>query len=78
MPDLRMGKFAELTPQEQAHMRESSEAALRDRASMEAMIGDGPLGRLMPTVFGFASEGGIVGRNSIRCTTTQSIHTYLM
>lgn len=62
MPDLRMGKFAELTPQEQAHMRESSEAALRDRASMEAMIGDGPLGRLMPTVFGFASEGGIVGR----------------
>ncbi len=62
MPDLRMGKFAELTPQEQTQMRASSESALRDRAAMEGMFGDGPLGRLMPEVFGFASEGGIVGR----------------
>ncbi len=62
MPDLRMGKFAELTPHEQLQMREGAESALRDRSSMAALLGDGPLGRLMPSVFGFASDGGIVGR----------------
>lgn len=62
MPDLRMGKLAELTPQEQTRMRETAESALRDRQSLAALLGDGPLGRLMPEVFGFANEGGIVGR----------------
>ncbi|HEY9731716.1 MAG TPA: hypothetical protein V6C89_07380 [Drouetiella sp.] len=62
MPDLRMGKFADLSVTEQAAYRSEAERALLDRSSMEQLLGDGPLGRLMPSVFGFASEGGIVGR----------------
>lgn len=62
MPDLRMGKFADLSPSEQAAYRQEAERALLNRNSMEQLLGDGPLGRLMPSVFGFASEGGIVGR----------------
>lgn len=62
MPDLRMGKLAELTPTEQTALRTQTEKALLDRATMESLLGNGTLGRLMPSVFGFSSEGGIVGR----------------
>ncbi|HEY9679647.1 MAG TPA: hypothetical protein V6C76_16710 [Drouetiella sp.] len=62
MPDLRMGKFADLTPEDQKLYRDAAEAGLTDRSKMEQLIGDGPLGRLMPEVLGNASEGGIVGR----------------
>lgn len=63
MPDLRMGKFADLTPAEQTAVRKEAENALLSRSTMEQLLGDGKLGRLMPSVFGFASEGGIVGRS---------------
>lgn len=62
MPDLRMGKFAELTPADQTALRHETEKALLSRTAMEQLLGDGVLGRLMPSVFGFSSEGGIVGR----------------
>ena len=62
MPELRMGKLAELTPQQQKEMRTTVEAALSDRATLAQLLGDGPLGRLIPSVFGMSSEGGIVGR----------------
>src|SRR5262249_45169187 len=35
---------------------------LRNVAQLRSMLGDGILGRLMPSIFGHASEGGIVGR----------------
>lgn len=62
MPELRMGKLAELSIPEQAAMRQSIEKALFNKESLKAMLGQGPLGRLMPSVFGEAAEGGIVGR----------------
>ncbi|MBI2809682.1 MAG: hypothetical protein HYX67_02465 [Candidatus Melainabacteria bacterium] len=77
MPDLRMGKFAELTPQEQTKIRTDSEAALRDRASMIALLGDGALGRLMPSVFGDVSEGGIVGRKQ-HATHDNTVDVHLL
>jgi hypothetical protein len=62
MPELRMGKLADLTRQQQTEMRTTVEAALSNRAAMVQLLGDGPLGRLMPSVFGDARDGGIVGR----------------
>lgn len=62
MPELRMGKLADLTPMQKATMRQSIEKALFNKEALKAMLGNGPLGRLMPSVFGEASEGGIVGR----------------
>ncbi len=62
MPELRMGKLKELSVPEQAAMRQSIEKALFNKDALKAMLGQGPLGRLMPSVFGEASEGGIVGR----------------
>jgi len=62
MPELRMGKLAELPPGEQTAVRKSVESALRDKEALRAIFGNGPLGRLMPSMFGEASDGGIVGR----------------
>lgn len=62
MPELRMGKIVELTPEAQTALRTSVEKSLFDKESLRKMLGDGPLGRSMPSVFGHSSEGGIVGR----------------
>lgn len=62
MPELRMGRIVEMTPDSQTAMRASVEKSLFDKESLRKMLGDGPLGRLMPSVFGHSSEGGIVGR----------------
>lgn len=62
MPELRMGRIVEMTPEAQTTMRTSVEKSLFDKESLRKMLGDGPLGRLMPSVFGHSSEGGIVGR----------------
>lgn len=62
MPELRMGKLADLTPEQQTEMRESVEKALYSRDAIQSQLGDGPLGRLLPSIFGDAAEGGIVGR----------------
>lgn len=62
MPELRMGKIVEMTPEAQTQMRTSVEQALGNVQALRKMLGDGPLGRLMPSVFGHSGEGGIVGR----------------
>ncbi|HEY9759283.1 MAG TPA: hypothetical protein V6C97_29260 [Oculatellaceae cyanobacterium] len=62
MPELRMGKLADLTPEQQTEMRKSVEKSLYSRDAIQAQLGDGPLGRLLPSIFGDAAEGGIVGR----------------
>ena len=63
LPELRMGKLVDLAPQDQATLRKSVEASLYSREAIQSQLGDGPLGRLMPSIFGRASEGGIVGRS---------------
>lgn len=62
MPELRMTRLAELTPEAQVRMRNMLEDALYDKDKLRALLGDGEFGRLLPEIFGHASEGGIVGR----------------
>lgn len=62
MPELRMGKIVEMAPEAQTAMRNSVEKSLFNVNELRRMIGDGPLGKLMPSVFGKAEQGGIVGR----------------
>ncbi|MGH9553319.1 MAG: hypothetical protein ACRD3W_28315, partial [Terriglobales bacterium] len=63
VPEMRMPKMADLTPDEQRALRTQTEGALRDPEQMRTMLGNGTLGRLFPEIFGFhESEGGIVGR----------------
>ena len=62
MPELRMGKLANLAPEEQTKLRQSVEKSLYSRDAIKAQLGDGPLGQLLPSIFGDTSEGGIVGR----------------
>jgi hypothetical protein len=62
MPELRMGKLVELAPEQQTAIRTSVEKALYSRDAIKAQLGAGPLGRLLPSIFGDSTEGGIVGR----------------
>lgn len=63
MPDLRMPRI-EISEPDQARLRETLENALHDDAKLAALLGDGELGRLFPTIFGHAEQGGIVGRQA--------------
>jgi hypothetical protein len=62
MPELRMGKLVDLAPEEQSKLRRSVEQSLYSRDAIKAQLGDGSLGRLLPSIFGDTTEGGIVGR----------------
>lgn len=62
LPNLRMPPQAVLSEAEQARVRLEVEQGLRDSSKLGKMLGDGTLGRLFPSVFGNADEGGIVGR----------------
>lgn len=61
LPSLRMPVERVLTPEQQIQARTDVEASLRDPVATRALLGDGLLGRLLPTVFG--TDGGIVGRS---------------
>jgi hypothetical protein len=62
MPNLRMQEVAGLSDKEKTALRETAEAGLFEPTSLHELMGDGPLGKLFPAVFGKHSEGGIVGR----------------
>jgi hypothetical protein len=62
LPNLRMPPLAVLSETEQAAARADVERGLKDSRSAAALLGDGLLGRLFPSVFGDHSAGGIVGR----------------
>ncbi|HEY9871292.1 MAG TPA: hypothetical protein V6D08_19185, partial [Candidatus Obscuribacterales bacterium] len=62
LPNLRMPPHTVLSQSEQAALRAAAESALTDNAALGRLMGDGPLGRLFPSVFGDASAGGMVGR----------------
>jgi hypothetical protein len=62
MPELRMGKLVDLSPAEQRELRQFVEKALFSREGVQSLFGDGKLGRLLPSLFGDATEGGVVGR----------------
>ncbi|MBY0548180.1 MAG: hypothetical protein K2W95_12875 [Candidatus Obscuribacterales bacterium] len=61
LPSLRLPEL-ELSAAEQAVLRGQVEAALRDPAKLAALMGDGTLGRLFPSVFGHDRVGGMVER----------------
>lgn len=62
MPELRMGKLVDMNPAEQTELRQFVEKSLFSREGVQALFGDGRLGRLLPSIFGSATEGGAVGR----------------
>lgn len=62
IPELRMPKLSELSPEQATELRSQVESALYDPDQLRAMLGSGPLGRAMPRIFGDTTDGGIVGR----------------
>ncbi len=63
MPDLRMPEVGNLTNQQKYELRTKAEEALFEGPSaMHKMMGDGELGHLFPSIFGYHEQGGIVGR----------------
>lgn len=62
IPDLRLPKVEGLTEAQQTQLRATAEKALQNLDQLQQLLGEGQLGKLFPTVFGEASEGGMVGR----------------
>lgn len=66
IPDMRMARVETgLDHAEIKKLRTSVENALRDPEQLRSFFGDGPLGKIFPSIFGrhtVAGEGGFVGR----------------
>lgn len=64
IPDMRMARVETgLSTQELGQLRSSVEAALRSPEELNKLIGEGPLGRIFPRIFGrHGEDGGFVGR----------------
>jgi hypothetical protein len=62
VPELRMPAITNLSDGQKTELRSQSEAALRGDKPLSSLIGDGPLGKLFPQVFGAHEQGGIVDR----------------
>jgi hypothetical protein len=64
IPDMRMARIETgMTAPQVAQLRGSVESALKNPDQFRSLFGEGPLGKIFPTIFGrHGIEGGIVGR----------------